>query len=136
MEVDEFLARAFQQDVPMHTVVECDVCDDRLWIGLGLLNCGIGLGSPPCQPWSKAGYSSGLGAEQGESVKRFLECCADQHFMVVLVEEVPGFRQHGDFPGLIAALKDRGLQLVVSGVYKVDAVTPLVRDRWLATFVQ
>ena len=135
MEVDEFLSRAFLRDVSMHTVVECDVCDDRLWIGLGLLNCGIGLSSPPCQPWSKAGCSSGLSAVQGESVKMFLERCAKQRWLVVLVEEVPGFRQHADFPGLISGLKELGLLLTVSGVYKVDSVTPLIRERWLATFV-
>eukprot|EP00438_Fugacium_kawagutii_P030316 Skav204424 [mRNA] locus=scaffold398:734413:735036:+ [translate_table: standard] len=54
-------------------VIVGSVDDPKVWMTFGLCNVAHVAGSPPCQPWSGAGYCSGLNSKDGmafmESVK-------------------------------------------------------------------
>ena len=133
--VEQLLQAALNRNVQVNTVVVGDVTDRRLWMALGLLNCGLGMSSPPCQPWSTAAYGKGLASPDGEVMKTFLERAGEAGWMAMLLENVPGFRSHEDFHAVIAHAKHFGLELILGGVQQISAVLPVNRERWLATFV-
>lgn len=131
----EFLEAALDGKLSKTQIVEADVNDDVLWMGLGLMNVGVGCASPPCQPWSTTGFQAGLMVEDGAIFRQFLEKCAEGGFLAVSVENVPGFYKHKDYKAVVNVAESKGMKLVLGEVISARAVLPIVRDRWLGVFL-
>ncbi len=91
--------------------------------------------SPPCQPWSAPGLTKGLNSDDG---KAFIEaiCLARIHRpAMLLLEEVPGFRNHEHFEAIMTVFKWAGYELYHETLFDMVRVLPIRRERWLAIFV-
>eukprot|EP00438_Fugacium_kawagutii_P006169 Skav207457 [mRNA] locus=scaffold3545:140399:144364:+ [translate_table: standard] len=102
---------------------------------MGLCNVAHVAGSPPCQPWSGAGYCSGLGSKDGAAFLCCVKWAALAHVQSFTAENVPGFPRHPDFQVLTREADEAGMSLRLHGVYQANVVIPVQRDRWLGTFL-
>eukprot|EP00438_Fugacium_kawagutii_P000152 Skav223602 [mRNA] locus=scaffold493:442399:446367:+ [translate_table: standard] len=101
----------------------------------GLYNVGHIAGSPPCQPWSGAGYGSGLKAVDGAIFLKCLLWAAKGGILSFTAENVPGLPRHDDFGLITRNAEEAGMCLKLHGVYQVSSILPVQRDRWLGTFL-
>eukprot|EP00438_Fugacium_kawagutii_P008721 Skav216387 [mRNA] locus=scaffold1241:302911:307353:+ [translate_table: standard] len=116
-------------------VIVGSVDDPLVWMTFGLCNIAHVAGSPPCQPWSGAGYGSGLNSKDGMA---FLDCvkwASLAHIQSFSAENVPGFSRHADFGKLMEGAENMGMSLRLHGVFQAHTVIPVQRDRWLGTFL-
>ena len=117
-------------------VVVCGcVTDTLIWSGMSMLNVGTILASPPCPPWSGSGVEAGLSCVDGQVFRDMMALCGQSRISHCLVENVPGIVKHPDFSSLIAHAAMNGMKLYIDGVQAVSRVSPVYRERWLATFI-
>ena len=136
MKAEVYVNQILQGNV-IDKVVLCDNVNSRwVWMALTLANCDCTLGSPPCQPWSTAGKGLGLQSEDGMIFSETLQWGARAHISVMLMENVPGFSKHQDFPKVVSRAMVDGWKLALYGVFQSGLMRPILRDRWLGTFVQ
>ena len=53
----------------------------------------------------------------------------------LIAENVPGFERHADFGELVKTAALNGMKLKTQGIFQCQRVLPLIRDRWLGTFI-
>lgn len=135
--IDDFLVKIFANEIDsnMTYVVQADINDMRVWSAITALNINFIMMSPPCQPWSSAGSGLGLAALDGAVFANSLKHAAESKIQIVVAENVAGFAKHEDFKIVVAEAAMLGLHLVIDGVHKLNHVFPVVRDRWLGTFL-
>ena len=90
--------------------------------------------SPPCQPWSGAGWQSGLDSPDGRLVLRVAALMGLVRVPLVCLEEVRSFRCHADFPQVLRAWEDSGYSLVYRGDLQLAEVAPTWRSRCFLVF--
>ena len=136
MKAEDYVNQVLHGNNP-DKVVLCDNVNSRwVWMALTLANCDCTLGSPPCQPWSTAGKGLGLQSEDGMIFSETLQWGASADISVMLMENVPGFAKHEDFPKVVSRAMVDGWKMPLYGVFQCGLVRPILRDRWLGTFVQ
>eukprot|EP00438_Fugacium_kawagutii_P007500 Skav228320 [mRNA] locus=scaffold4117:29621:32749:+ [translate_table: standard] len=116
-------------------VVIGSVQDPRVWMMFGLCNIAHLTGSPPCQPWSGAGHCTGLSSIDGMVFMDCVKWAARGYIQSFTAENVPGFPKHKDFQILNQEAENAGLSLRLHGVFQANSVIPVMRDRWLGTFL-
>eukprot|EP00439_Symbiodinium_sp_Y106_P054822 s1792_g7.t1 len=90
--------------------------------------------SPPCQPWSTAGFQSGLESPDGRLILRLIAILQVVRVPVVCLEEVTGFLQHADFPTVMQAWDDAGYVCIFREELQLAEVAPTWRKRLLMIF--
>ena len=83
-----------------------------VWMTSTLLNVGLCVCSPPCQPWSTVGAEAGLSAEDGRLFSKVLEGAGHCRIVALLAEHVPAISRRRDFPTLVAGAQMDGMKLV------------------------
>ena len=135
MKAEVFVEQFLQGNIPERVVLCDDVNSRWVWMALTLANCDYTLGSPPCQPWSTAGKGLGLQSADGKIFSETLQWGARAHVSVMMMENVPGFSKHEDFPKVVSRAMVDGWKLALYGVFQCGHVRPVLRERWLGTFV-
>eukprot|EP00438_Fugacium_kawagutii_P030423 Skav216208 [mRNA] locus=scaffold238:157581:162100:+ [translate_table: standard] len=133
--VETFVDKAVKGEITTPVVVQCDVRNTLLWMGMSVLNVGFILGSPPCQSWSTVGAGGGLSSPDGEVFASMLKMAGYLRILALLAENVPGIVRHSDYGILITGGAMDGMKLVISGTFKCQRALPVQRDRWIATFL-
>ena len=85
--------------------------------------------SPPCQPWSTAGSSSGLAAEDGLLMLRAADILGAVQVPIVALEQVAGFLRHAHFPQVMQAWQKAGYQVHWRATLDLLDVLPSSRVR-------
>lgn len=135
VDADSFLQKAFSSQLGKCTVVHASADDLKVWMAFGFLNVSVIYSSPPCQPWSGAGTESGLSSEGGQTFLKTTCIAGWTGIFCLLVENVPGFEKHSDFGELVKTAALNGMKLKIQGIFQCQRVLPLIRDRWLGTFI-
>ena len=134
VDTKSFIDLALSGEVLGPLVICGDVSDKLLWSALSMLNVAIIMASPPCQPWSSSGRGKGLADPNGMVFKDMMQNAGRCRVHMCLVENVSGIVRHPDYQILITGAALDGMHLRCSGTYSVLRVSPVHRDRWLATF--
>ena len=112
-----------------------DVMEDD-WLSVTLHNDGEAwLVSFPCQSWSLMGHGSGTNSDSGRVLLRVVQCARAVQPLYILLENVPGFRQHPEFQRFCQTMEEAGFALACSVVHELARVSYSTRRRWLAVFV-
>eukprot|EP00438_Fugacium_kawagutii_P010014 Skav223141 [mRNA] locus=scaffold470:220693:225262:+ [translate_table: standard] len=135
-----FTASEYIEKILKHEQILCCVINDTIenpktWMAIALSNPEAILASPPCQPWSSAGNSQGLSADDGQAMLALLGWAGTICIPTVVVENVPGLRKHADYSTIIQEAKIDGMEPMLADVYQCAPVLPVKRERWLAAFV-
>eukprot|EP00438_Fugacium_kawagutii_P008187 Skav214681 [mRNA] locus=scaffold923:733843:738186:- [translate_table: standard] len=150
-DVDTARVCACQFDIPIYTadeyietvlsgkkirdcVLNASMTSPRTWMAIGLSNPRVVLASPPCQPWSGAGNSSGLLGEDGQSMLATLGWAGQMEIECVVLENVPGICKHQDYAKVIEEAKKDGMKLTHANTFSCHQLLPVRRDRWIAVF--
>ena len=132
---NEFMEMILRNECCDTVVVLSCVTDTMLWQCLAFINCGHLFASPPCQPWSGAGVQKGLQTQDGQVFSEVLKKAGQSRICTCTVENVSAIVKHSDFPILQAGAALDGMKLYIAGVFGVQRIAPVHRDRWLGTFV-
>ena len=127
----------FLQDVRIQgpLALLADVMADD-WLALTLHNDGEAwLVSFPCQSWSLMGHGSGTSSDSGRVLLRVVQCARAVQPLYILLENVPGFRQHPEFQDFCKTMEEAGFVLAASVVHDLARLSYTTRRRWLAVFV-
>jgi hypothetical protein len=124
------------QRLPKSFVLLADVGDPMVYIIAGFMNICTWLASPPCQPWSRAGWLKGLTDPQGSVFATFLFWTGVCKVKCLNLENVPGLPDHEHYRALRDVMSKAGFHLVLSSRDKALPVLPIMRVRWLATCVR
>ncbi|CAK9002317.1 unnamed protein product [Durusdinium trenchii] len=92
--------------------------------------------SPPCQPWSKAGKRQGLSCENGWAFISGLTHAFKLQACIVTAECADEIIHHHHFETLQHVAKLLGYRLVWSQVTPLHHISPMMRTRWLATWIR
>eukprot|EP00438_Fugacium_kawagutii_P014767 Skav228756 [mRNA] locus=scaffold589:114345:118814:+ [translate_table: standard] len=111
LSVEVFCERAIRGQITTPGVVNCDVRQTLLWMGLSILNVGFILASPPCQSWSTVGAGGGLSSPDGEVFVIMLKYAGYTRVLTLLAENVPGIVRHADFGILITGGAMDGMKM-------------------------
>ena len=133
--IDEAISLASKLCLPERMVLCADVCDFRVHFLCSLLGINIWLASPPCQPWSKAGWQKGLLTQDGSLFASFVYATALSKPVCMNLENVPGLPDHPHFPLLMRVFGEAGWILAVSNIDQIYPLLPVMRARWMATCV-
>ena len=114
--ISEALLLAAQQGLPERLVLCGDVTDHKVHFICSLLGIVIWLASPPCQPWSKAGWQKGLHNPEGSLFATFVYATALSRPLCLNLENVPGLPDHPHYPSLIRVLVEAGWVLTVANI--------------------
>lgn len=135
LSLDEALSLASFMQLPDAFVLCADVIDFKVHVICGLLGVTAWLASPPCQPWSKAGWQKGFETVDGGIFASFIYATALSEPVCLNLENVPGLPDHPHFPVLLQILSEAGWSIVSSSVDQIYPLLPIMRARWLATCV-
>ena len=115
--------------------LQADIMDDD-WLSATLHNDGEAwLVSFPCQSWSLMGHGSGTNSDTGRVLLRVVQCARAVQPLYMLLENVPGFRQHPEFQRFCKTMEEAGLVLACSVVHDLARVSYSTRRRWLPVFI-
>ena len=131
----ESFTLASTMQLPDAWVLCADITDYKVHVICGLVGVTAWLASPPCQPWSKAGWQKGFVTVDGGVFACFLYATALSKPIFLNLENVPGLPDHPHFPILLHILQEAGWCIVNSGVEQIYPVLPIMRARWLATCI-
>ena len=131
----ESFVLASTMQLPDAWVLCADITDYKVHVICALVGVTAWLASPPCQPWSKAGWQKGFVAVDGGVFACFIYATALSKPIFLNLENVPGLPDHPHFPILLQILQEAGWCIVNSGVEQVYPVLPIMRARWLATCI-
>ena len=87
--------------------------------------------SPPCQPWSTAGSSTGLDSLDGATFGEGIAACKVLRPRVLLVEQVTGFAQHSHKEMILKLLRWAGYVVKFAKCIDAGDVLPVSRARFL-----
>ena len=121
---------------PESCVLVGDLADKRTWTILSYLNVQIACMSPPCQPWGKASWESGLSVCDGKIFAQVFQMAPHVGIRIINAENVGTIVMHPHFRALIEYAKSKGYKLMHEGSYEVFPFLPIKRERWLATFIE
>ena len=91
--------------------------------------------SSPCQSWSLMGSGSGTASPNGEALVTTVQICRLVQPVLILFEQVQGFRQHSEFELFQKTMLEAGFKIAASGVHNLELLSPTTRRRWLAVFI-
>ncbi|CAE7660264.1 mspIM [Symbiodinium sp. KB8] len=110
----------------------CASLEHVWWLqGPALTQPSILCASPPCQPWSSGGMGTGLESPDGLLFLHLIGQIAFLQPPVVLIEQVPGFRQHKHFDTVQHAWTDAGYTVAWMGMSDLLECAPVTRKRFL-----
>ena len=136
MSADEALSCIRDNCLPSRVVLNADMKDMQVYIIAGLLGVNTWLASPPCPPWSKAGWQRGLDEEEGAIFAIFMLWVGISRARCVNLENVPGLPDHPHYGVLRQAIDLAGFDVVMSSRDKAMPMLPIMRVRWLATCIR
>lgn len=116
-------------------VIVADVEDHRLWVLLSCLQPKRLFLSPPCQPWCTVGNQLGLEAKDGRIWARTFRGAGDLGLISLTCETVHGFRSHRHAKVLVTFAKMCGYSFCCGGPVDVHQTLPIVRTRWVGSFL-
>ena len=110
----------------------CTSLEHVWWLqGPALTHPAIVCASPPCQPWSTGGVGSGLESPDGMLFLHLIGQLAFLQPPLVLLEQVPGFRQHKHYETVKLAWTEAGYQVAWMGMSDLLECAPVCRKRFL-----
>ena len=119
-----------------HDLVICSDIADLRWLhSLNHKEINVFTVSAPCQSWSSMGSGSGTNSPNGQALIAAVQTIRLVQPLLVLVEQVSGFRTHGEFDDFVKTMSEAGFRLAVSGMHELSLVTYTSRKRWLAVFI-
>ena len=121
--------------IPDQAIFIGDANDDRMWTILSIRNVRHVLFSTNCQPWSSIGYQRGLNVQAGINTPAMFRKGRDYGMATMTLENVKGFRLHPHFKVIRQFAEQVGFELAHHSVDNCSGVLPLIRDRWLGTFI-
>eukprot|EP00438_Fugacium_kawagutii_P033756 Skav215072 [mRNA] locus=scaffold2575:13654:17844:+ [translate_table: standard] len=121
--------------MPSRCVLIADATSIQTLFLAGIFQTNIWLASPPCQPWSKAGTMKGLDTLDGLQFMRLIGAAALMKVKAMLVENVPGFKEHPHHVQILTMLEQIGWRCVISSQDQVVPLLPIFRKRWLGLFM-
>ncbi len=121
---------------PKPCVLVGDLADTRVWTILSYMRIEVACMSPPCQPWSKASWESGLQVSDGKIFAKVFQMAPRVGIRVLNTENVGNIVMHPHFSALIEFAKSKGYKCLHEGAYDVYPFLPIKRERWLATFIE
>ena len=134
-DLEESMHLAASMNLPDAWVLCANIVDYKVHVLCGLVGISAWLASPPCQPWSKAGWQKGLQSEEGGIFASFIYATRLSRPIWLNLENVPGLPDHPHFPALVQILAESGWSIVNSSVDQIYPLLPIMRARWLATCV-
>ena len=135
-DIDSAMQLVSQLSLPDRFVLQASVNDIRTHVIASIMGVVMWLASPPCQPWSKAGWQRGIEADEGAAFIKFVYLTGLGKARCLNLENVPGLPDHRHFGLLKQALHEAGWSLEASHVDQVFPLLPVMRQRWLATCVR
>ncbi len=135
-DIDSAMQLVSQLSLPDRFVLQADVIDIRTHMIASIMGVAMWLASPPCQPWSKAGWQRGIESDEGAAFIKFVYLTGLGKARCLNLENVPGLPDHCHFGLLKQALFEAGWSLEASHVDQVYPLLPVMRQRWLATCVR
>ena len=136
LNIESAMLLVSQLSLPDRFVLQADVNDIRTHVIASIMGVVMWLASPPCQPWSRAGWQRGIETDEGASFVRFVYLTGLSTARCMNLENVPGLPDHNQYELLKQALHEAGWSLEVSHVDQVFPLLPVMRQRWLATCVR
>ena len=121
--------------IPGQAIFIGDANDNRIWTLFSIMNVRHVLISTNCQPWSSIGHQKGLYSQMGLNTPAMFRKCRDYAIATMTLENVKGFRMHPHFHIVSSFAEHNGFECVHNSVDGCDGALPLLRDRWLGTFI-
>eukprot|EP00438_Fugacium_kawagutii_P026460 Skav202771 [mRNA] locus=scaffold326:290972:295486:- [translate_table: standard] len=128
---DELIDRILAGEMVSQCVLHDGMENPKTWVACGLLNVGVILASPPCQPWSGAGTTCGLQSQEGQLMLGLVGWAGIMKIECLAIENVPGFRKHADFQLVIDEAKRVGMTMYISDLVQCNRMLPIRRERWI-----
>ena len=121
--------------IPQQAIFIGDANDDRIWTILSIMNVRHVLFSTNCQPWSSIGHQRGLHVQMGLNTPAMFRKGRDYAMATMTLENVKGFRSHPHYHVVMTFAEKMGFDCIHQDIDNCDGVLPLIRERWLGTFV-
>ncbi|CAE7020860.1 unnamed protein product [Symbiodinium sp. KB8] len=130
----EFEAAMLSQEAVVH--MSADIMWN--WWLRGFLHMPVQLvaASPPCQPWSSAGYESGLDSLDGMLMLRLIDAVSAAGIPVVVLEQVAGFLKHPHYPVVMKAWARANYEVKWQETLNLLDVLPCQRVRHICVFAR
>ena len=91
--------------------------------------------STPCQSWSSLGSGSGSDSANGQVLVAAVQAVRLTQPVMVLMEQVFGFRRHSEYDDFLQAMQQSGYRLAQAGVHDLEVLSHTTRKRWLGIFI-
>lgn len=121
--------------IPEQAIFIGDANDDRIWTILSIMNVRHVLFSTNCQPWSSIGHERGLNVQMGLNTPAMFRKGRDYAMATMTFENVNGFRMHPHYHVVTAFAEQMGFECIHQDIDGCEGVLPLLRDRWLGSFI-
>lgn len=119
---------------PEKCVLLGDLMEVRTWTVLAFFRIQHICMSPPCPPWSKASWESGLQVKEGRVFAQVFRLAPYVGVKVFNIENVASIVVHPHFKHLMKFAKEQHYDIVHSVVIDSFPFLPIRRERWLASF--
>lgn len=132
--VDEAYEGICQGIEPKTCVLLGDLMEIKTWTVIAFFELEVICMSPPCPPWSKASWESGLQVKEGRVFAQVFRLAPLIGVKVINVENVASITTHPHFKHLLSFAKEQAYSIVHSVVIDSYPYLPIKRERWLASF--